>query len=380
MALLLVAGLLGPVDAQEAIEDASIEEARAEREEARDQQLQANINIAILEAQDVEVRAALDAANEMVERQQARVDAARQALDAASLVVFQTQVDLSWAEQDIVELRAAAQHFAVESYVRVPPQGSATWLNSTDFTQASRKVALLGVVSRSAADAMDELRAREEDEAELLAAAERAEREAARLEAELASELEELDRQRQVQAEIKAEMDVRIADWEARLAQFEQDEAELTEFIQARQAELAELNDTDARASGPSAEGFVYPTTGAAGSPFGPRLHPILGYVRQHSGVDMGGSTGDPIWASKAGEVILAGWNGGYGNAVVIAHEGNVTTVYAHMSQVLVSVGQFVETGELIGQVGSTGLSTGPHLHFEIRINGVPHDPMLYLP
>ena len=374
----LVGALLGPADAQESLSDASIEEARAERELAREQQLAANINIAILEAQDIEVRAALDAANEMVERQQARVDAARQALDAAALRVFQTEVDLSWAEQDILQLRAAARHFAVEAYVRVPPDDSATWLESTDFTQAARKVALLEVVSRSAADAMDDLRAREEDEAELLAIAEAAEHEAARLEAELAAELAELDAQREVRAGIKAEMDGRIASWESQLASFEQDEAELTEFIRQRQLELAGVN-LNARPSGPSAQGFVYPTEGAAGSPFGPRLHPILGYVRMHSGLDMGGNTGDPIWASKQGEVILAGWNGGYGNSVVIAHEGNVTTVYGHMSQVAVSVGQQVVTGEFIGQVGSTGLSTGPHLHFETRVNGVPENPMFFL-
>ena len=86
------------------------------------------------------------------------------------------------------------------------------------------------------------------------------------------------------------------------------------------------------------------------------------------------------IWASKEGRVIYAGWRGGYGNAVVVQHEGNVATLYAHMSVIQASEGDWVETGEVIGLIGSTGWSTGPHLHFETRVDGEPRDPQLFLP
>jgi murein DD-endopeptidase MepM/ murein hydrolase activator NlpD len=129
------------------------------------------------------------------------------------------------------------------------------------------------------------------------------------------------------------------------------------------------------------ADGWTWPTAGGVASGFGQRLHPILGYYRMHSGLDIGGAQGQPIWAANEGIVIMAGWNGGYGNTVVIQHgDSSVTTLYAHMSGFATSVGDYVTSGQVIGYVGSTGLSTGPHLHFEVRINGSAVDPMPYLP
>ena len=117
----------------------------------------------------------------------------------------------------------------------------------------------------------------------------------------------------------------------------------------------------------------------AVTSRFGPRTHPILGTVRVHTGIDLRGSTGTPVRAAAAGEVILAGARGGYGNTVVIGHGGNMATLNAHLSSVLVSPGQSVTPGQVVGLVGSTGMSTGPHLHFEVRLSGTPVDPLPYL-
>lgn len=117
----------------------------------------------------------------------------------------------------------------------------------------------------------------------------------------------------------------------------------------------------------------------AVTSRFGPRTHPILGTVRNHTGIDLRGSTGTPVRAAGAGEVILAGPRGGYGNTVVIGHGGNLATLNAHLSSVLVSPGQTVRPGQVVGLVGSTGMSTGPHLHFEVRISGTPVNPLPYL-
>lgn len=111
------------------------------------------------------------------------------------------------------------------------------------------------------------------------------------------------------------------------------------------------------------------------GSKFGPRQHPILGTVRLHAGGDLGAPSGTTIYAPADGIVALAGDRGGYGNATVIDHGFSLATLYAHQRRIDVTPGQFVKRGDPIGAVGSTGLSTGPHLHFETRLKGLPTDP-----
>lgn len=121
---------------------------------------------------------------------------------------------------------------------------------------------------------------------------------------------------------------------------------------------------------------LVEPIPGVrASSGFGMRLHPILHIERLHAGIDLSAGSGRPIRAAGDGEVVVAGSRGGYGNTVVIDHGNSLGTLYAHQSSVAVRDGQRVKAGDVIGRVGSTGLSTGPHLHFETRIRGVPVDP-----
>lgn len=120
---------------------------------------------------------------------------------------------------------------------------------------------------------------------------------------------------------------------------------------------------------------FIRPVDGPVTSEFGMRYHPILRRYRMHNGVDFSASSGSPIRAAADGEVILATYMRGYGNTVVVDHGGGVTTLYAHCSALLVSEGQAVRQGQVIARVGSTGLSTGPHLHFEVRHNGTPVNP-----
>ncbi len=124
---------------------------------------------------------------------------------------------------------------------------------------------------------------------------------------------------------------------------------------------------------------LAYPSDAPTSSPFGWRIHPILGYRRFHAGLDFAASYGSTIRAADSGTVIFAGWYGGYGRAIIIDHGGGLTTLYGHTSAVYVSEGQKVERGQPIAAVGSTGLSTGPHLHFEVRRNGVPVNPADYL-
>jgi len=124
----------------------------------------------------------------------------------------------------------------------------------------------------------------------------------------------------------------------------------------------------------------VYPVDGyGVGSPFGPRTDPIDGSPKIHKGVDIGAPTGTPINAAAAGTVVWAGPRGTYGNLVIIRHDDRTETLYAHQSNVLVKQGDVVTAGQTIGEVGSTGKSTGPHVHFEARIDGNAVDPIEWI-
>ncbi|MGB9638368.1 MAG: murein hydrolase activator EnvC family protein [bacterium] len=125
---------------------------------------------------------------------------------------------------------------------------------------------------------------------------------------------------------------------------------------------------------------LFWPTTSSLiTSYFGYRVHPIYGTTRFHSGIDIGAPYGAPIYAAENGKVILASWYDGYGYCIIIDHGDGVSTLYAHCSSIIVKQGQYVSKGQVIGYVGSTGNSTGPHLHFEVRINGNPVNPFNYL-
>ena len=132
-----------------------------------------------------------------------------------------------------------------------------------------------------------------------------------------------------------------------------------------------------------SSTGFIWPIRGPITSPFGYRIHPIFKSRIFHSGIDIGGPNGGAIKASNDGRVIFSGWYGGYGKVVILDHgviNGQpITTLYAHMSSILVSNGQNVTKGQTIGREGSTGYSTGPHCHFEVRVNGKPTNPLSYI-
>ena len=155
----------------------------------------------------------------------------------------------------------------------------------------------------------------------------------------------------------------------------ERADAEEIDALQAVSAELAariraaQANSTVRRGSG----ALIWPVNAPITSPYGMR------WGRMHEGIDLGAAYGTPIAAAAAGTVIYAGWMEGYGNLTVIDHGGGLSTAYGHQSSIAVAVGQQVAQGQIIGNVGSTGHSTGPHLHFEVRVNGAPVDPLGYL-
>jgi murein DD-endopeptidase MepM/ murein hydrolase activator NlpD len=172
---------------------------------------------------------------------------------------------------------------------------------------------------------------------------------------------------------------------DALLAQTKTNVAHLRALALAEEQESARianlLKSSGSHGSGKYAGTLTWPCPGhtTITSPFGWRMHPILHVRKLHTGIDIRAPKGARIVAAGKGTVIFAGSNGGYGNFTMIDHGNGLVTCYAHQSRIVVSKGQHVSAGTTIGYVGSTGLSTGPHLHFEVRVNGTPVNPMGYL-
>ncbi len=208
----------------------------------------------------------------------------------------------------------------------------------------------------------------------------------------------------EVQAEIsqtdklRGEVVARKDEFEAHLEGLEAESASIAATLKQRQAEAAAAAARAATSTTLASQGaasgsattavsptkapgrLIVPVPGApVTSPYGYRIHPIYGTSRLHTGIDYGADSGTPIRASADGVVVSAGWYGGYGNATIIDHGGGIATLYGHQSSMSVSAGQKVTQGQTIGRVGCTGDCTGPHVHFEVRVNGDPVNPANYL-
>lgn len=157
-------------------------------------------------------------------------------------------------------------------------------------------------------------------------------------------------------------------------AQAESDAIQAASAAIEAKIRAASTGDPSGTVATPSAAGLIWPVQGPITSPFGPRWGGF------HPGIDIGVPEGTPIHAAAAGTVIYCGWESGYGNLVVIDHHNGIATAYAHQSRIEVSCNQNVDQGQVIGLSGCTGFCTGPHLHFEVRVNGTPVDPLGYLP
>ena len=167
------------------------------------------------------------------------------------------------------------------------------------------------------------------------------------------------------------------ADVNATFAMLEEMEAEAESLNNEIKRLQAAQNSGNTAA--PSAYVWPCPSSKKITSKYGYRIHPIQGTRKLHTGMDIGAKTGTPIVAAASGTVIMAKYYGGYGNCIIVDHGGGMSTLYAHMSAFVAKNGDYVAQGQTIGKVGSTGNSTGPHLHFEVRVNGSTTDPAAYV-
>jgi murein DD-endopeptidase MepM/ murein hydrolase activator NlpD len=421
---LLLVGVLGiaPAPAQDSLEDA-----RAEREELRRQAAEVAAEIDLLGAQDAEVAQALADLEAFVAQTQADIDGAELAIAQAEADAAATDLEVERLDGEIGAAREVVRTFAVTAYVSPGGSDLDNLLSSDDPRTNELRKFFVELAGGNADDAVGELRRLQDDQDALRLVAEEARARADTSRQELEVKLTELRDAIAAQESIRADIERRVAEWEGESAALAAADAEVTAIIQAeearieaaRQAEIQRLADLerqrlaeeqrladlqrqrqlaeqpavteetpaddDAVVDPPALppvdapSNFIWPVNGAVVSAFGFRIHPIFGTQRFHSGIDVNAGSGTPIAAAAGGVVITSGWMDGYGNTVIVDHGGGFATLYAHQSQLAVSVGQSVNQGAIVGYVGSTGWSTGPHLHFEIRIGGAPVDPLGYL-
>jgi len=276
--------------------------------------------------------------------------------------------------------------------------------DSTSFADMLARIDFVGEIMRADQEAYDDLTAAREETEEAKEALEETKDELESEEERLIEKQEELEVQLeeaseliiQLESDREAELELRatvVADEDRVLREIN---AAVIELERQREADrlrrereaAARRQGTGGGAGGGGGGGgsvvgtgeLMWPAQGPITSPFGVRRHPVHGDMRQHNGIDIGAPHGASVVAADSGTVITSRWCNSFGNFIVISHGGGRSTLYAHLSSRGVSVGDNVTRGQVIGRVGSTGVSTGPHLHFEVHENGVRINPTLRLP
>ncbi|MFA4966470.1 MAG: peptidoglycan DD-metalloendopeptidase family protein [Thermoleophilia bacterium] len=360
---------------------ATLEQARARIAAARQQKATLSDQIGLLDGELAAIDKRLASLGDKIGVVEAKLSTTREKLE-----LLQDQLRLKRLELEKAERRLAAEEASFElrivlayktddlSYVDVV-------LDSTSFEDLISRInvvsdfiagdnALVGDLATTRDGIAREKRAIAEKEEAVHAAV-----------ADLQQQSDELAELRAARA---AEQDAALAMRKEKDGKLRAVETDLAELERQEAQLLAESNSLSGVINGASGAGggtgdLAWPVSGPVTSPFGWRVHPIFGVRKFHTGIDIGIGYGVPIHAADSGTVIYATWMSGYGNVTIIDHGGGISTLYAHQSSFAVSGGATVGRGQVIGAVGSTGYSTGPHLHFEVRLNGVPVDPLAYL-
>ena len=397
-ALVVIGAAVGLMTAAAlAQDDDRIEDLRRQREQLARDAADVASQVDALVADDDALIAALEELDDYIQLQETRIDAAEAAIAASEAEAVAAEAEAAWLVDEIDAIRERLRRRAIDAYVQ-PPADVVEQFSNSSLSDNAVRMFLLDLVIGNELEITDELRTAEAQlEVVRRRAVERAEAASREREAQW-QRLADLEQARAAAMELRLEIQSRIEEWEIVSAEIEQADEEMEREIfrieeeirraeaerrrqeeEARRRAIEEERRRHEAENGPF-ELVAWPADGGKTSGFGPRVHPIFGTVRQHNGIDLDGDTGDRVRAARSGEVILAGARGGYGNTIVIYHGLGYSTLYAHLSRIEVSAGQNVASGDRIGAIGSTGLSTGPHLHFELRIDGKAVDPTPFLP
>lgn len=367
-ALLAVSLLLSPTYLSTADDlDNELQDVQGQIDESRSTQASWQAIITDITEKLKAIQAELDEATR-------KLQAIKKEQDQVNLQIKQLQEEIQKAEVQLRARQAILNKRLRVIYMHGQLSYIEVILGANSFSDFANRLELLKRIIRSDFNLIQEIQQRK---ATIEAKKVEIEKEKARLD-ELASEAQKV--QDEVKAK-KAEQQRVLAHARTQQDAAKQMEADLiarsNEIRQIIQSRMQQNSGSDQIVHGNGT--FIWPCNGPITSPFGYRTHPIFGTTIYHSGIDIGVDYNTPIHAADGGTVILAGWCGGYGNAVIIDHGNGLQTLYGHNTSVAVSEGQTVSQGQVIAYSGSTGYSTGPHCHFEVRRNGEAVDPMGYL-
>jgi murein DD-endopeptidase MepM/ murein hydrolase activator NlpD len=382
-ALALIAPAAGQdIESEKQRVDARIAELRAEIDAAKQQE---GVLTSQLSAVADELRAAeeaVDAAQSGLEHLESELARQRERLAQLTVLLKQQTRRLVRLQRQYARAVAVLEQRVRDAYVSEPPDALAFIVSASSFSEIIDNYEFVQRIG-----AQDRRIAHEVQQAKEGAAAERRAtvrtkalttatvsvisartEEARQLRDRLAARRDNVVAARSLKQSALADLGASRMHDVAEVESLAAESASLAAAIQSAQASAGSSG-----TGAPSAAGFIWPVNGPVVSGFGMR------WGRMHEGIDIAASSGTPIHAAAAGTVIHAGWLGGYGNLVVLDHGDGLSTAYAHASAILVGLGQRVSQGETLSLVGSTGNSSGPHLHFEVRVNGSVVDPLLYL-
>ena len=333
--------------------------------------------------QKEEAAAEMSALTEKVDAAQSEVDQIQSSIDAKQGEINQAEADIEQTKKEIAERQEGLNERLRTMYKNGSIGYLDVLLGSSSISEFLNNLEMIQRIYRNDQDTLVEL---EEEHTILEEKQTVLENEKAELDAEMVKKQEKQEELETSQAALQEKLDALTAEAEAISAEIAERQRQLEE--QRKQEEeqnqqdssSSDGSDSNSSSSGVGTGQFIWPCDSTyITSEFGYRYHPLTGIWTGHTGMDIGCSMYDPIYAADSGTVILSGWYGGYGYAVVIDHGDGLSTLYGHNEELYVSVGDKVSQGDVIAGAGSTGWSTGPHLHFEVRVNGECVDPMNYL-
>ena len=395
--LAAIGGLFAPVAASGATTsattrqqqiDAELRRLRNDVDDMSDQQAQllAELKVSQRTRQDLDAKVAgLDAAIATAEGELATVNSD---LGAAVAVEQTASAALTDARRELRVATDVLRNQAVEAYMRWGQQPALEQMlrDVEDINDGPRITAFVEAIAERQGEVVAEQKRLRHATGQLEEQAAAARDSVAAKQQDVVARKTALEDARAQQAAARADVAAEAANEQRLLAAVQAKKSEYLRQINELQRESNDIaSQLRKRQNGekvtPSGHGvFAVPVSNPViTSPFGYRIHPIYGDRRLHTGVDFRASVGTPVYAAGSGVVVFSGTKNGYGNTIVIDHGGSLATLYAHNSQLLVPAGATVKRGQRIASAGSTGNSTGPHVHFEVRVSGTPVDPMAYL-